>query len=670
MMKVSLREFAELPEEKVLCWRGFRMKVEVTDDYGKKAFSDTYALMLTWVGLLIHRKHPEVKYSIDQLVPSNKTDEGKKNVVYNDDTLAIPINYTLRQVMPGIDDPVANDDIKLMVYMWQCMLNNIITVLSEEAMISATAEDVADLMDDEGIKEIVDKVRRHKVSIDEGEELFADYIRTSETLDYNTMALLTRTGGVSINQAYQTVGVRGAVFDLNNTIQPNPIMDNYAGGIGNLADNLGDSRSSGKALISNGRGLKDSEWFHRKANLFSAVIQGIDHLTDCGSKSYAPITITCKEMIRALMGKFMLTPEGKEELITDKVAKVIKAGEVVEVRTVAFCNLDKTGDVCGRCYGKLKAHIPYNRITRRDANIGMYSSTTLCNPLGQKMLSTKHFIRNAVTKAFEVLKKDIDILKTNGDEIFLTKGIVRPGTKMILRSSIVKDLSDFRSLDTLDEVTMDKLPHFAEVVFEYEIEDIMIGGTTTQRHSCTTSVSSRHGRFSMGFLQYLMDSELQVQDRRFVTVDLADWNHVEPIFVLPYTREDLDQHRARVENFLTFNKRNTAWKKQVVTPKVFGETLAEFWTLINQETKGINMVYLEVVLAAALTTRPEQGSFELALGDREKYFSSFINCIENRGSGTLMIFEKVQSLLSTPKTFLVKDRQASPLEVFFQNGVS
>lgn len=646
------------------------MKVEVTDDFGKTALTDTYALMLTWVGLIVHRHYPKVKYSIEQLIPSNKATGEKKSIVYNDDTLAIPINYTLKRVMIDVDDPVENDDIKLMVYNWQCILNNVITVLSEEAVISATAGDVADLMDDPGIVEIIDRVRAGKVSIDEGEDLFAEYIKTSETLDYNTMTLLTRTGGVSINQAYQTVGVRGAVFDLNNSIQPNAIMDNYAKGIGNLADNLGDSRSSGKALVSNGRGLKDSEWFHRKANLFSAVMQGIEHLTDCGTTSRIPITITCKEMIRALMGKYMLNDDGVEELITDKTAKEVKAGTTIQVRSMSFCNLDKAGHVCGKCYGKLKGHMPYNRITETDANIGLYSSTTLCNPLGQKMLSTKHFIRNAVTKAFEVFNKDKDILKTNGDEIYLTKEITRPGTKMILRSSIVKDLSDFRSLDTLDEVTMDKLPHFSEVVFEYEIEDIMIGGTTTQRHPCTTSVSSRQARFSMGFLQFLMDSELQVQDRRFVVVDLAEWNHIEPIFVLPYTREDLDQHRARVENFLTFNKRNTAWRRQVVTPKVFGETLAEFWTLINAETKGINMVYLEVVLAAALTKRPEESSFQLTLGEQEKYFSSFINCIENRGSSTLMIFEKQQSLLNTPKAFLVKDRQPSPLECFFQHACS
>lgn len=921
MIKVNLRKFSETDLERVLSWRGHREAVLVTDDFGKTVESDTYALMLTHVGLVINRKYPKVKYSVDQLVPSSKVGD-KHTVVYNNATLSKPINYALKEVMPEIDCPIENDNIKLMVYNWQCILNNVITVMSEESIVSARAEDVAELHDDKGIAEIRDKVRNREVSIDEGEELFETYLRESASLDYNVMALLTRTGGVSINQAYQTVVVRGAVFDLNNTILPNPIMDNYAGGIGNVADNLGDSRSSGKAetvstpikipngwkkmgdiqvgdqvihpsgyptnvthvhpqgvtkvlrvlfedgrysdvnpehlwkisgltedaewevettanlvtrinsgeelgipfcvseqnedkefetepplahilsggkgipkeylfgstnqrldallgimnsqmikkndplldedvddkysywystskhkemaediqylarslglfakltkgesswnllirkptegvnklkivgieerpdeetkcitvdhpdhlyvsnnfvvthnsLISNGRGLKDSEWFHRKTNIFSSPMQGIDHLVDCGTKSYLPMTITCKEMTRSLLGFFYLDEEDQtEKIVTNETVKKTKAGTILKLRSAAFCNHPKPGTVCGKCFGKMKSNIPYNVMTKRDANIGLYSSTTICNPIGQKMLSTKHFIRNAITKAFEVYHKDIDILTTNGDEIFLKEDIIREGTKMILKSSIVKDLSDYRSLDTLDEVTMDKLPNLPEVTFEYEIEDIMIGGTTTQRHSCRTSISSRQARFSLGFLQFLMDSELEVQDRKFVVVDLKDWNHSEPIFSLPYTREDLDQHRARVENFLTFNKRNTAWKRQVVTPKVFADTLSEFWTLINSETKGINMVYLEVVLAAALTKDPENGSYQLALGEQEKYFSSFISCIENRGVGQMMIFEKQQLYLNSPKSFLIKDRQGSPLECFFQHAVN
>jgi hypothetical protein len=662
-LEFNLREFANLSEEKALRWRGFRLAVEVTDDFGEKMMTDTYSLLLTWQGMMLHRIYDKLPYSIKEIIPAGK------EIVYNDKTLAIPMNYTLGEVGPDIHDPAEWDRNKRVVHMWQTKLNNLIVVMSETSIISAVAESVDDLKADPGIAEIKRKVLAKEVTIDDGEMLFSVYLKEAESLNDNTVALLARTGGVSINQAYQTAIIRGSVFDLNNTIMPNAVTSNYAEGIVNLVDSLGDSRGSGKSLNSNGRGLKDSEWFHRKIHLFTAVIHSIGHVTDCGSLETVPTRVASTEMATSMLGKYRILDDGKLDLITNKNLKTIKAGDLLNLRSVGFCN-SPPGSPCGVCYGMMKSAIPYNTIMGKDANIGMYSGTTICNPLGQKMLSTKHFIRNAVSKKFVPHQRDKDVIHSNGDEIFLSGELCKEGTRLILKSVIVKDLSDLRSLDVLDEVSLDKLPYFGEVTFQYEVEDIMVGGTTTQQHPAITSVSSRHARFSMGFLRYILENGWTVQDKKFISVDLANWNSIDPMFVLPYVREDLDAHRARVENFLTFNKRNAAWKKQVVTPKIFGEVMTEFWTLINAETKGINMIHVEMILACALAKDPANNSYALATQPGEKYFASFISCIDNRGSGGMMIFERQQNTINIPRTFAVKDRQASPLECFLHHGVS
>lgn len=668
-MQVSLREFADLSEADMLRWRGTRRAVDVLDDEGNIGLSDTYALMLTWQGLIIHRKYPEVPYHVKELVPS-KRDPEYKHVVYNDKTLKIPMDYVLGAIGPQIDDPEEVDSLKRLIHAWQAKLNNMIVVMSERSVLSARAEDVDDLAMNPGIVDIREKVQSGEISIDEGEMLFSDYIKMDESLDNNTVALMARTGGVSINQAYQLAGVRGGVFDLPNTILPNPIMSNYSEGIVKQVDVLGDGKSSGMSLISNGRGLKDSQWFHRKTHLATAVIQGILHTHDCGSDDYAEMRIASTDMAIAMLGKHRLLDNGVVELIDHKTVKNIKVGETVAFRTIGFCRSGVDGMPCGKCYGAMKSSIPYNVIMKRTANVGMFASTTICNPLGQKMLSTKHFIRNAVTRRFEVQAKDRQILTSNGNEIFLKNDMCQDGTRIILRASIQKDLADLRSLDVLDEISVDKLPYFDDITFQYEIEDVMVGGKTIQQHSAQTSVASRNSRFSTGFVQYVLKMGWEILDRKHIAVDLKDWNFEDPIFVLPFTREGLDAHRKRVENFMTFNKRNAAWKAQPVTPKMFGEVLGEFWTLINQETKGINIVHPETMLAALLCKKPSEGSYKLTLGSGEKYFENFMTCVENRGAGGLMIAQGQQSVLSNIKTFLVKDRQASPLEAFFQHGVS
>lgn len=668
-MQISLREWANLGEADILRCRGFRYPVEVVDDEGKTTMSCLFAMMLTWQGMIVHRAYNHVPYSIDELVPSN-TNPAFKEIVYNDHTLATPVNWALGKVMPDIDDPVENDSIKRKVHIWQTKLNNMIVVMSEASVISATAESVAELMEDIGIMDIRDRILAHEISIDDGEKVFSNYLRDAESLSTNTMALLARTGGVSVNQAFQTTIIRGSVFDLNNTIFPNAVTVPYAHGITNLADSLGERNSSGKSLISNGKGLKDAEWFHRKIHLLAAPLDSILYMNDCGTTVGVPMKILNMEMALSAMGKYMIMPDGSSVLIDQRNVGSIKAGDVITFRSVAYCNSNNPAQPCGRCYGHMKSTVPFNVMMMKDANVGMYSGTTLCNPMGQKMLSTKHYIRNATSRKFVPHVRDKDIIYTNGDEIFLKGEICTPGSELILKAGIVKDLSDLKSLDVLDDVGLDKLPYFSEVTFRYQVEDIMMGGKTTQQHSAITSVSSRNARFSLDFLKFVLDKGWNAVDKRFISIDLSDWNTLAPMFSLPYTREDLDMHRARVENYMTFNKRNTAWRNQVVTPKIFGEVLSEFWSLINQEIKGINMVHIEGLLYCCLARDPANLNYALTNGPGDKYFASFINCITSRGGGGLLIFEKQQNVLNDLRTFTVTDRQGSVLESFWQLGAT
>ena len=667
-MEVNLRYFANLREKDILRWRNIRKAVDVVDDVGRKAKSDSYALMLTWQGLLIHRKYNDIPYSIDELVPSPR-EEKYRNIVYNDRALKIPLDYILG-IKGDLADPVENDHNKRLIHAWQAKLNNMITVMTERSIISARAECVDELMLNPGIIEIRRMVRNREISIDDGENMFSDHIRNDESLINNTVALMTRTGGVSVNQAYQLACLRANVFDLSNNILPNAIMSNYAEGIVDQIDVLGDGKSSGMSLISNGRGLKDSEWFHRKTHLAKAVVKGILHDVDCGSNQLVEMHVPSAELALASVGKYRLLDNGTEQMIDHTNVRDIKAGETIRFRSIAFCTAGVDGMPCGKCVGAMKGSIPYNTIMARDANLGMFAATTICNPLGQKMLSTKHFIRNAVSRRFVVVNKDREILSSDGDKIFLKPEMCAQDTRLILKSSMVRDLADLRSLDVLDEVGIDKLPYFADVTFQYEIEDVMVGGKTVQQHSAQTSVSSRTSRFSLEFLRFLMDKGWEVLDKKHIAVNLEGWSPKDPIFVLPLTREGLDAHRSRVENFLTFNKRNSAWKSQPVTPKIFGEVLAEFWTLIAQETKGINIIHPEIMLAALLCKDPANLSYKLTWGTGPKYFENFMTCVKNRGAGTMLIAEGQQTVLSNVKTFLVKDRQSSPLETFFQHGVS
>jgi len=667
MLKVNLREFANLPETTVLCWLDYHKLVEVTDDYGQVTISDTQSMILTWEGLIIHRKYNDFKYSISEVISIYRRNQ--RNQVCEDNMLAHPLNTFMPIVMHDMKDPVETDYIKMMIHIWQAKTNNVLTAMTERYGISVTSDDLIEIMEDPGIIDIKERVLSREITIDEGEHEFNYYMANSETLDNAKLALLCRTGGTSYNQAYQSVIVRGAVFDINNSIFPNPVMTSYAENITNLADSLAEKNSASKALVSSGPSLQKAEWFHRKNQLYAAVVAGVDHFVDCNPDLPVRIKIRSTEFLRACLGKYMVDEKsGELTLITPAIIKSIKIDSTIFIRSIPFCSVENTAMPCGCCVGQLKSAFPFNTMMMMDGNIGIYSATAMCKPIGQNMLSIKHFLRNTVATPFAVRLQDQDAISTNGDDIFLLKELCMEGTKLVISSSVVKELTDIRSLDNLDDVTVEKLSYFEEASLEYLVEDIMIGGKTTYSRSVSTSIPSRAARMSKDLLEFIFSNGWEVKDKKFIAIDLSQWNESQPLFTLPYTHEDMDIYRREVEAFMSHSKRNAQWKEQEVTPERFGEVLVEMWEMLNHKFKGINILHCEILLYAVMAKNPNNGYYGLANGNKPRYFVSFQNALWNRGFGTLMIYDHQQNILDNFSSFLVKGRSPSPFEAYWHHG--
>lgn len=657
---ILLRDYANLTERELLTkWWKNRVKVVVKDDHGETLETDSYVLMVNWYGLSIHRAYNNIPYSIQEVFQAK---------VWNDKTIQRPINWFLQnQLMPLIDDPVETDRIKQMIYEWQIKLNNFLHFFGQGAEISALGYDILDVMDHPSMKSIKERIHSLEITIDEGEAEFKSLILEHEDFDSNTFALLARTGSVSVNQGFQTVIIRGSVFDLNNQILPNPVEASFADGLVNLADALGESKAAGKSLISNGRALEDSEWFHRKLHIVTSVVTDLHHQTDCGTTFTVPIKILSRDMLSAMKGKYIVE-EGKLVLLTDQTIKRYHKGDVLNMRSVKGCLTHKPGEPCGVCYGKMKASIPYNVIMMKSANPGMYSATAIAERIGQALLSTKHFMRHTQTIPFFVKPTDADVISSDTNYIFLNKEMCRKGTKVILDGLIGSELSDFRNLESLDEINFDQLRTFPSVAFEYETEDPMTEGIAITQRNITTSVSSRSARMSREFIEYAISKGWE-KDKKLITVDLSDYRSEDPLFFLPYVHEDLDQYRRQIEGFVSFSNRNNAWKQREITPEIFGEVLGEMWSLVNRKFAGINIIHSEIILYSLLTRDPFNGLYRIPRGDEPQYFSAFTHCINNRGIGTLAIYQKQNQILESPETYDIKERQGGAFECYLAPAV-
>lgn len=399
----------------------------------------------------------------------------------------------------------------------------------------------------------------------------------------------------------------------------------------------------------------------------TSVVTDLQHQTDCGTTFTVPIKVLSRDMLSAMKGKYIVE-EGKLVLLTDQTIKRYHKGDVLNMRSVKGCLTHTPGSPCGVCYGKMKASIPYNVIMMKSANPGMYSATAIAERIGQALLSTKHFMRHTQTIPFFVKPTDADVISSDTNYIFLNKEMCRKGTKVILDGLIGSELSDFRNLESLDEINFDQLRTFPSVAFEYETEDPMTEGIAITQRNITTSVSSRSARMSREFIEYAISKGWE-KDKKLITVDLSDYRSEDPLFFLPYVHEDLDQYRRQIEGFVSFSNRNNAWKQREITPEIFGEVLGEMWSLVNRKFAGINIIHSEIILYSLLTRDPFNGLYRIPRGDEPQYFSAFTHCINNRGIGTLAIYQKQNQILESPETYDIKERQGGAFECYLAPAV-
>ena len=189
MIKIKLRDFANMSEAMVLRWLNYYKAVEVTDDHGETILTDTQSLLLTWQGLIVHRKYNDYPYSIHEVLQVWVPGEPLK--VLDDKYITKPLNHFLPICMKEMFDPKESDYVKMMIHVWSAKTNNLLTAMTERYSISVLSDDVIELMDDPGIIEIKRKVVQKEITIDEGEVLFIDYVSNSNTLDDNYFARIS-----------------------------------------------------------------------------------------------------------------------------------------------------------------------------------------------------------------------------------------------------------------------------------------------------------------------------------------------------------------------------------------------------------------------------------------------------------------------------------------------
>lgn len=666
MKKIKLRDFANLSCFDMLNETERRVRCQVTDDQGEQVVTDTWSMALSWFSLIVHRHFDTEPYHCDEVVVLKAAD-GRQAFI-DDDLLKVPIDNFLERLMPKYDDPKFYNWIKELVFTWHNQCHNYMALKSESAVVSARSIDVLHVYQHPKVADLKKRVMEHTTSLADAAIEFEKIMMTESAFDKSVFGLLYRTRSVNPTQSFQLVISRGDVFDLNNVILPNTVMTSYADGITNLTDSLGDSKAAGFSLISNGSALQDSEWFHKKIHNVAQVVQQVQYQTDCGSTSGPVIKLISKDFAKSLAGKYRINEDGTTTLLTYKEIKKLETGEIIKIRSVAWCHHSKGGKPCSKCFGKMESALPYNPYTGKSAVPGVFYGSTFAEPIGQSILKTKHRIGSATAVGFKVQRQDVDYITTDetGDFIYFNKGILNAESDpyLILDKETQQDFSDFQFMDGIEDLDVTRLRTYDSIKLRVNIVNPMFDNKKAVHYPIVvTTIASRDARMTKPFIEYLLSKPMEEEGRTF-KISLKDYNFKEPAFELPLVNEDLDAYRKRVEGFLKFPNVNRRWDMKV-TEELHGETMIAFWKVVDEKYKGANIVMHDIFLWSTMARNPENLDYGIPTGDEPRNFVSLHDAILNRGLGNTLLYGwQANALLGSPLNFLIKNRQGGVLESF------
>jgi hypothetical protein len=200
--------------------------------------------------------------------------------------------------------------------------------------------------------------------------------------------------GINKKQLTQAIGFVGLKPDIDGSIIPVAIDDNYLNGLTNLENYFINSKGTRKALIVNNKMVRRSGYLTRKLSL-SMIDRYHDHNNaDCETKYFVVYSIDNDKKLAQINNRHYYKIDDAGNKLSDKLNTISISdktliGKKIGLRSPVTCSGDK---VCKTCYGSELSEI------NKNLNTGLISVLYLTNPLTQKLLSAKHLLTTKAQK--------------------------------------------------------------------------------------------------------------------------------------------------------------------------------------------------------------------------------------------------------------------------------
>lgn len=484
-------------------------------------------------------------------------------------------------------------------------------------------------------------------------------INTDPSVQDNDMVKAVRSGAVKFNQVCQSIGVRGFPKEINGRIFRTMARSNYLFGMVNLYEFAADSRGSAEHLVAAESPLQDSEYFSRRLQLQTCVLERIAQ-EDCGTKQTIPWTVRPKGVFEDtdevrqpdlvyLIGKVYLCPETGKELIIQGNEKHLE-GKTIQMRSVLTCEHSDPHAVCYKCFGQLSNN------HSRWANLGVVSSTTVVAKISQKTLSTKHFISSGQGSGItfsSVLRLYFSRGPKNTDYV-LVPGLKKYGPKIILGRDEALGLADVMNSKDISQFNPERITYLESVRFTFADQeaDLQLGDTVKIEQN------KRKASLSMPMLEYIRKHGYTIDERNNFVVDLENWDYREVIFTLPDIQISFSAHGNAIAQLVESKFESLAERSSDDAPL---RVLNQLFDMVTAKL-SVNIAPLECIIYGL--QQAAVGNYSLGRGSDKPIMGIGKDLIWNRSLGTAQAFQEWNNLFLDPKTYRRRNKPSTMMDSF------
>lgn len=199
--------------------------------------------------------------------------------------------------------------------------------------------------------------------------------------------------GINSKQMTQCIGFIGLKPDMDGSVIPVTIGDNFLNGLTGLESYFINCKGTRKALTTNNRMTRRSGYLTRKLSLSNIDHYHDDSIEDCGTPHFVVFSVDNDRKKSQVIGRHYYLLDEENNKISDELFTVTEESEIVGKNIGLRSPVTCAGKhVCATCYGRQLSRI------NKDVNTGLVATNKLTEPLTQRLLSAKHLLSTKTDK--------------------------------------------------------------------------------------------------------------------------------------------------------------------------------------------------------------------------------------------------------------------------------